>query len=87
MKRKKFVKMLMADGYTRNTANAMAEIVVNKGQSYQKAYDALTYFGKIKKSLINGIVPIAKEIEKIVKAVSAGVQAFSDKFRQEISKV
>lgn len=38
MTRKKFVKMLMADGVPRNIANAMAEIVRNNGDTYSWGY-------------------------------------------------
>lgn len=40
MTRKRFVKLLMADGYSRNGANNIARGVAEKGETFARAYAA-----------------------------------------------
>lgn len=44
MTRKRFVKMLMAEGYSRNDANKKASIVGERGFGYKRAYQ-IALFG------------------------------------------
>ena len=41
MTRKRYVKLLMAQGYSRNEANRSARYAVAEGGSYQEEYDDL----------------------------------------------
>lgn len=43
MTRKRFVKLLMADGYSRNDANEHTELVHARKGSYKRAYNAILF--------------------------------------------
>ena len=75
MTRKKFVKLLMAEGYSRNCANLMARKVAAQGVSYQKAYDALTGMCRLVKKLGKAFVPVREAAIKIGKAFAEVVRA------------
>ena len=75
MTRKRFVKLLMAQGYSRNEANLYATRARVLGHSYETAY----YLINIKSVHITGeaVRNAMQTITKIMNAVGAGVTAFS----------
>lgn len=73
MTRKKFVKKLMADGYSRNTAADMAEIVVKNRMSYQKAHDAVQFFGNARERLASMIESLSEEVKKIANGICSSL--------------
>ena len=48
MKRKRFVKLVMSDGISRNTANKVAKIVQRKRADYTTAYIAYNNIAIVK---------------------------------------
>ena len=67
MTRKRFVKLLMAEGYSRNSANDIAGDVVKDGYSYAEGYDHVTR-----------LLPLVQAFcEKLPTAVRAATEAFS----------
>ena len=78
MTRKRFVKLLMAFGYSRNSANYIATIERHKGCSYSEAYD---YIAKIHVSSGNeSLAGLFAKITKIVNAFCEGLKAFNEAF-------
>lgn len=78
MTRKRFVKLLMSEGWNRNSANAIAGIVREKGFSYQIASNAVPTvlaFEKIVDTIrditekwCNVISPICETLSKAINA-------------------
>jgi hypothetical protein len=76
MTRKRFIKLLMAKGYSRNGANEIATDVLKDGYTYAEAYDQLTRI----LPLVQAITPevtdaIKKATEAIAKVATATVEA------------
>ena len=44
MTRKRYVKLLMSEGFSRNLANDFAQLVVERGASYQADYTASPWY-------------------------------------------
>lgn len=86
MTQKRFVKLLMSQGYSRNTANAMARMAQARGKTYQQTYDAVTSFARLSKTLTDAVEPMTKAFKRMVRALSAGVEAFGDKVREELGR-
>lgn len=90
MTRKKFIKLLMSQGYDRNGAYAMAELVRAKNLPYATGYNAVMC-GKL---LVNDIFPKIEEIirpvveavQKIAQACAAGIEAFGEAYREAMSE-
>ena len=90
MTRKRFIKLLMSQGYDRNGANAMAEFVRAKNQPYATGYKA----AKVSRELVDYTLPklveimepIAEQLKKIAKACSAAIDAFGRAYREELNK-
>lgn len=68
MTRKRFVKLMMAEGYSRNSANALARQVVKEGISYHKGYRAVTAWSRLTKKLKEALVPFTEAVRKIGQA-------------------
>ena len=85
MTRKRFVKLCMANGYSRNSANRIAEGVRAKGRTYAEGAAAVRALKKLEVSLSPALAETieraTKAINKMAKAVSAGVAAFSKAYR------
>lgn len=88
MTKKRYIKLLMAQGRSRNYANERAQEVANAGGScsYEEAY-ALSYaldrtnWISAAHQLGDVIESITASMIKVVNAVSAGIAAFGKAFR------
>ena len=86
MTRKRYVKLLMSMGYSRNTANAMAQKVQVMGKTYQKTYDGVVALQELYEALIGTVEPIVDGFKRMARAFSTGVEAFGAKFREEFAR-
>ena len=77
MTRKRFVKLLMAKGYSRNSANGVAEAVRANGKTYVEAYKAVKATVDITQIISETVVKLYESIGRIARALSAGFAAFS----------
>lgn len=75
MTRKRFVKLMMAEGYSRNTANLMAWKAAAQGVSYQKTYDAATGMSRLIKKLKKALVPVCEAAIKMGQAFAEVLRA------------
>lgn len=90
MTRKKFIKLLMSQGYDRNGAYAMAELVRAKNLPYATGYKA----ARVTKHMIDNTIPklieamrpAIEEIKRTVKACAAGIEAFGRAYREAMSE-
>ena len=88
MTKKRYIKLLMAQGRSRNYANERAQEVANAGGScsYEEAY-ALSYaldrtnWIAATHQLGEVIESITASMIKVVNAVAAGIAAFGEAFR------
>ena len=91
MTRKRFVKLLMSQGYDRNGANAMADIVRHHNQSYATGYKA----ARVGKQLITDTIPLLIEtmkpaveaLTKIANACAAGISASGRAYHSAMSEI
>lgn len=91
MTRKRFVKLAMANGYSRNSANRIAGAVVADGKTYAEVYKALLAFKKltatITPALSEAVERFTKAASKIAtslgKAAAAFTKAFQDSMAEE----
>lgn len=92
MTRKRFVKLLMANGYSRNMAQFIAQLEAGLGNSYKEA------FGKYKRdgsaALMNDFLSpeiysvindVAESFGRIARAACAAAEAFVDAFVNALS--
>ena len=92
MTRKRFVKLLMADGYSRNQANTIAASAQRVGLTYSNAYRAesntLDALAKIKDiditALCDAIRNIAEAATKVASAIAKAAAAFAETYRKEL---
>ena len=85
MTRKRFVKLLMADGYSRNSANSLADDTLKDGYSYAEGYGQVTRMLPLVQAMIPAVTDavraVAESMGKVVRAVcdaaSAAIQAFN----------
>lgn len=82
MKRKKFVKQLMAMGYGRNEAEATAHTCVRQGASYEQAlewvkigYRSRSYLDELGTNLAKAMQPAVEAAAEIVRKFIAAVNA------------
>lgn len=89
MTRKRFVKLLMSRGYSRNEAQAMALTQRQKGQSYAEAYAALTLtmWGIKAQGFAEAIQALAVTVQVTTEAIVEGVAAFCDAFSRAMDKL
>lgn len=84
MTRKRFVKLCMANGYSRNSANRIADAVVADGKTYAEVYKALSAVKKLTAAIVPAVSETVQRIievfGKMMNAVSAGAAAFSKAF-------
>lgn len=92
MTRKRFVKLLMADGYSRNKANIVATAARNSGIGYKPAYKAEMALSATKLSLKNvdisavcdAIRSVADIAIKVASAMAKAVAAFAETYTKEM---
>ena len=84
MTRKRYIKLLMAEGYSRNLANAYAWTANLDGISYQQSYDKLMKEDKLYEMVMNTLGPSMKSIERVVKALTDGLSAFTTAFSEAL---
>ena len=85
MTRKRFVKLLMAEGYSRNSANDIADEVLADGFTYAEAYDHIARILPLVQAMAGPLWDAAQKAadalsrvaRAVVEAASAAVQAFS----------
>ena len=97
MTRKRYIKLLMAQGVSRNEAQAYAREVVAEGISYQQDYDEIIAFaapfdkaGIAYRNAVEAIKRIMDEVfpafieavKKMSEAAAAGLEAFTEAFRK-----
>lgn len=85
MTRKRFVKLLMAEGYSRNSANDIADGVLEDGMSYAEGFDQvdrlLPAFQKIMPQIAAACQVTVDAIWKMSRAMVEATKAFSDTFQ------
>lgn len=78
MTRKQFIKLLMAEGYSRNSANEIADEVLEDGFTYAEGYGHITRMLPLVKSMIPKMSDaITKMATAVGKAVSEAIEAFN----------
>lgn len=90
MTRKRFIKLLMSKGYSRNDAAEMAAEVPGSGQSYLEAYIRADIYNRLVNVLpgMGEAVQRATEaLAKIVQAFAAGMDAFGKAYREAMMTV
>lgn len=100
MTRKRYKKLLMARGISRNEADACAREIVEDGDSYQADYDRMLAietwmpggnYAEMAESVRRACDAIAEAAPGIIEAIArvaeafvAGVNAFSEVFREKM---
>ena len=92
MTRKRFVKLLMADGYSRNASNTIAADARNCGMKYSNAYKAESAMraAKLKfqdvdfTAVCDAIRNVAEMAIKVASAMAKAVGAFAETYTKEM---
>lgn len=92
MTRKRFVKLLMSEGYSRNEANAFAAFALIRWGEYNTAYknkqltnDIRIDWKKVDLDALNDAInKVAEAATKIVSALAKAFCAFSETFNKEM---
>lgn len=79
MTRKRYIKLLMADGFSRNEANIAAREVVESGCTYQDDYEQ--YMRDRLAPLAEGVADIAAAMARTVETVERFTRALGEAFR------
>lgn len=95
MTRKRFVKLLMADGYSKNKANELAAGVRSCGMKYSNAYMAeSTMRGAIIKfnnidftAVCDAIRKIAEAAINVASAIAEAATAFAETYTKEMEAI
>lgn len=91
MTRKRFTKLLMAQGYSRNEANRTAELAIALKPSYEAAYAAITKREIVlphhidTRALEAALRQIGDTAWRICEAFTAGMQAFSKAYHESMA--
>lgn len=87
MTRKRYVKLLMAQGWSRNSANVLAKAARQDGISYQTAIDKFPFSPERISEMSMQIRVLFDNVwdvlKRLVDAFSAGLGAFVEKFNNE----
>lgn len=79
MTRKRFVKLLMAEGYSRNSANNVADATIMCGYSYAEGYAHVTNLLPLIEAVAvrfgKAVQKFADSIDKCAKAMSEAASA------------
>lgn len=100
MTRKRYIKLLMAHGYSRNNANLCAMEIVEEGGSYQQEYDDLeevlrkfddladmrAAMQRFSQAIAEAIPGVVAAATRIVEALNASLLAFGNAFRAAMDK-
>lgn len=95
MTRKRFVKLLMAHGCSRNLANDLAQNVVERMVSYQSVYQQHADFysrlysldmSNIVERVTEAMQSVWDQCEKAARALSAGFAAFGKAYREALEE-
>lgn len=88
MTRKRYIKLMMAEGWDRNTANAFAEQVREEGTSYAADYaEHERIFRRIDfDALCAAIKNVTDTIWRVSKALHSALDAFGKAYRDAMSK-
>ena len=90
MTRKRFIKLLMADGYSRNEATEVAELVQKDNGTYAKSYDvihAMKCFPELAEAINNLTQKWAEAFVRIADAVADGIKAFAQSFNEAMGAI
>lgn len=85
MTRKRFVKLLMDEGYSRNSANEVAVEVLDDGFTYAEGYGHITrilplvqaMIPKMSDAIVKATEAITRMATAVGKAASAALEAFN----------
>lgn len=88
MTRKRFIKLMMSQGYTRNQCERMANNVTKTGYSYRETYNLVMGFRSVLHRVYPGLEKIAEAIKEpfyrlsvwVVRAVETFAKAISTAF-------
>ena len=90
MTRKRFVKLLMAEGYSRNSANEIADEALEDGFSYAEAYGyvirLLPLMDALAGPLADAVTKATESIGRVAKAVSDAAIAAAKAFTAAMSQ-
>lgn len=87
MTKKRFKKLLMADGFSRNSAQHITQSVPASGMSYQEAYTGF-YKGPYKEainSIIEAIPKIIDAVKRVADTLNSGIKAFTEAYTNAIN--
>lgn len=98
MTRKRYVKLLMADGFSRNEANRAAQGVIEVGHDYRSEYEmylqdairlsdtTLSAWSGSMETFVADMEKIREAATKIGEAITAMFRAAVDAYREETNK-
>ena len=89
MTRKRFVKLLMEKGFSRNEATLEAHFVKETGKSYQQHYDWLVMcetFAEMRDRIAGAFSSVCDAAKRVVTALAAGVEAFAEAYNRGLSE-
>lgn len=85
MTRKRFVKLIMARGYSRNEANELARAVVEDGGSYEREYakifvalSMLDVMPNFVECIISGIEALMAALPNVMQRISRMIEDFAE---------
>lgn len=84
MTRKRFTKLAMSVGYSRNEANSLSKLI-SCYDSYEDVYEheiTSLSIDEVQEAFQN----VLKAVTKVVGAISAGINAFAETVRTEMEK-
>lgn len=89
MTRKRFTKLLMSQGYSRNEAQDMAFTQRQKGRSYAEAFAALTptMWGINAQGFAEAVQALFAFAQATIEAVTEGIAAFGDALDRAMDKL
>ena len=90
MTRKRFIKLMMSQGYDRNKAYALAECARKNNITYKNGYKALEEVKRISYDMIPKLAeimqPIIETVTRVVRACAEGVAAFATAYSNAMSE-
>lgn len=88
MTRKRYVKLMMSHGMSRNLASALADAASGKDGGYARAYETDSALFRIAHQVAVRWDKMAEEVSKtcaaIVEGIGAGVSAFNEAYRKRM---
>lgn len=77
MTRKRYVKLLMGHGYSRNTANLYADRALATGRTYRQDYN----YRLVGISIVEGFREFAEAVKRVFSEVAESFKKFADEVR------